>query len=39
MYVVDWNLSKIWIAALILLQQLWLNVLKRSPTVHVFRAF
>ena len=39
MYVVVWSLSKIWMAALILLQQLWPNALKRSPTVHVFLAF
>ena len=36
MYVVVWSLSKIWMAALILPQQLWPSALKRSPTVHVF---
>ena len=38
MYAVVWSLSKIWMATLILLEQLRRNALKRSPTVHgVFR--
>ena len=38
-YVVWDRFSKIWLAALILLQELRSNTLKRSPTIHAFLAF
>ena len=38
-YVVWDRFSKIWLAALILLQELRPNTLKRSPTIHAFLAF
>ena len=39
MYALVWSPSKIWVAALILLQQLLPNALTRSPLAHVFLTF